>query len=442
MKNKIIGILIAIALLSIYPIWRYSSNAKVFAEAVIAHAAGLGKWSYGSISSNFDGKNTIRNLTFSPESFEQQFTIDSAVISTSPMFLLKSSAFDLGYMLPETLSLSINSAVLTTQAQDINNTLREQSMWMLMAGYSGSFGCNRESYTSFDGSSWENILDNDQYFNIDLFYSRQENGSLDVDLTLDAENLFSTTWSSNLTSSYPDNQIIINDLIVEKLYYFYLDNGFNIKRNDACKQNYNGSFAAYRLSSAEHLQNYLRTSFQKELPDVLINWYQRMLAPDVEYNAIITLDERQYLNQVFNIDQRTLYENAVVEISTSDNEYLPVTLKEIDFTAIDSEMLKKESLKRELLKKQAEQDKLKPKVDVLKPRIYTIGAKKSAKVALNKLNTAINRKVRVKTARGRPITGVITQVDGKYLTLETSFKKGRATLTIPIDKIASVELVK
>ncbi|MBL4659838.1 MAG: hypothetical protein JKY19_05750 [Alcanivoracaceae bacterium] len=442
MKNKILGFIIVLGLLSIYPVWRYFTNANTFAKAILEHASGLGNWSHRSISSNFDGEITINGLTFKPNNYEQTFEIDSLTIKTNPMFLLKSSALKLDYMLPESLSISINTVILGDNSDVILDALREDSMWMLMAGFAGSFGCDRESYTSFDKISWQQILDKDQVFNVDLYYSRQLNGSLDVDLILDAENLFSSTWSSNLKSSYNDDQIIFDELIVDKLYYHYLDNGFNLKRNNACMQNYKSSFAAYRLSSAEHVQQYLRSHFSKELPSVLINWYQRMLAPDVEYNAIITLNERKYLNDVYGIDQRDLYENSLVEVATTENDYLPIALKEIDFTNIDSELLRKENTKRQQREKQKQLDTKNQNKNKNKPTIYTTGNKSSRKIPTNKLNTIIGKKIRIKTLRGRPIVGYLRNVTAKNISVETIFKTGRAKLIIDLDKIASVELMK
>ncbi|HHL31697.1 MAG TPA: hypothetical protein ENJ41_03865 [Oceanospirillales bacterium] len=443
MKNKFIGLILVVGLLLVYPTWRYFSNANIFAKALINHASALGEWSYRSINSSFDGKLTISGLTFTPNNYKQHFEIESVTISTSPMFLLKSNASKLGFLLPESLVISVNTAVLSKNSSSIQDALREDSMWMLMAGFAGSFGCNRDSYLSFDKNTWKDILSEDQVFNLDLYYAREENGSMDVDLTLDAENLFSSTWSSNLRSSYNDDQVIFDELIIDKLYYSYLDNGFNLQRNNACMKNYKSSFAAYRLSSAEHVQKYLRSHFAKEMPSVLISWYQRMLAPEIEFNAIITLDERRYLSDIYKIDQKELYENSMVEVATSANDYLPITLKEIDFTQVDSEQLQKENQERKKREEQARLEKLKLKKERRKPKIFTTrGNRKVRKVALNKLSTVINRKIRVKTLRGRPITGYLRGVKDGLISIETIFKTGRAEISIEIERIASVELMK
>ncbi|MCF6317835.1 MAG: hypothetical protein L3J83_00925 [Proteobacteria bacterium] len=443
MKNKIIGLLIVLIVLSIYPTWRYFSNANILASAIFEHASGLGKWSHGSVNTNLDGKITIRNISFSPKNHTQGFEIESISMSVEPMFLLKTSAQKLEYLLPEAMSISINGAVLNSKSGDINALLRNDSMWMLLAGYAGSFGCARESYTSFDKDTWNDILSNDQIYNVDLFYSRQQNGSIDVDLVLDAENLFSSTWSSNLKSSYNDKKITASELIVDKLFYNYLDNGFNQARNDACKENYNASFSTYRLSSAEHVQKYLRTYFSKELPEVLINWYQRMLVPDVEYNAIITLDERKFLSEVFRTEQRILFENSLVEIATTEDEYLPIVLEDIDYTNIDPELLRKENIKREQDAKKAEAEKVIQKTNKRKPKIFKTGRAKTTKIiAVSQLSTVINKKIRIKTKKGRPITGYLRSVDSGKISIESRYKTGTAKLNILIKKIATAEVVR
>jgi hypothetical protein len=442
MKNKILIAILIIGLLSIYPMWRYYSHAKIFAESVLIHAGNLGKWTHGSINSSLDGKITIRNLNFVPKGYKQSFTIDNIVITTNPLFLFKSKAINLNIALPETMSISINSAQLDYNSNDISQQLQANSYWMLMAGYAGSFGCKKDFYTSFNDNTWTNLFDKSQIFNADLFYSKQSNGSLDVDLVLDAENLFSTTWSSNLKSTYYEKQIVLDELIVDKLYYNFLDNGFNLKRNNACKENYNSSFAAYRISSADHVQKYLRSYFTKELPTTLINIYQRMLEPNVEYNAIFNLDNSQYLSEIYKSNQRDFYENSSTEIATRGNNYIPVNLEEIDFTVIDTELLKKENLKREQQDKQAALDKLSQKKDINKPIIYTTGTKTSRNLPINMLHTAINKKIRIKTVRGRPITGLIRGINNDMVSIETRYKTGFAKLLVPISSIASIELLR
>lgn len=442
MKRKILGLLIILGLLSIYPIYRYYTNANIFAKAVLEHASILGKWSTGSISSNYSGELTINNVTFTPNGYRQNISFENIVIKTDPMFLLKSDPNELNYMLPETLSLSINSAVLDRNASDLSDGLKKDSLWMVLAGFAGSFGCDRDTTLSFNSSDWENILSTGQLFNLDLFYSRQTNGSLDVDLIIDAENQFSATWSSNLKQSYNDPVISLNELIVEKLYYNYLDYGFNLKRNNACMKNYNDSFAKYRLSSAEHIQNYLRTHFAKELPPLLISWYQRMLAPDVEYNAIISLKERQYLSTILDTDQVDFYQKASVEVASTDNKFIPISLKEIDFTAIDSELLKRESLKRRELETKAAAKKQQFKKNSYAPIIHIIGSKKSKKVSLSQINSIINKRVRIKTKRGRPISGYIRAKKNGIITIETNLKMGSAQFTLKVEQVSSIELIR
>lgn len=444
MKNKLITLLIILAVLAVYPVWRYTSNAKIFTNAILSHVSNMGEWEYSSTHSGFDGKITIRNLIFTPNGYTQGFNIGSAIISTNPMFILKTSAYKLEYMLPETLSISLNTATLDSKGYDMETMFKERSLWMLIAGYAGSFGCSRDSYTSFDDASWKDIFYREQIYNVDLYYSRQENGTLDVDLLLDAENQFTSTWSSNLKTSYVDKQIVVDELIVDKLFYSYLDNGFNSTRNDACKKNHKSSLAAYRLSSSENVQKYFRSNYAKELSQVLISLYQRLLVPDIEYNTIITLDERKYLTDIYSIGQKELLVNSMVEISTTQNEYLPVTLTEIDYKGIDMDVIKKENLAREINNAKKREEALKPKTakDYLKPKIFTTGKKNTRILSVTKIRTVINRRVRLKTTRGRPITGYLRSVDGDIVTIETKYKTGIAVLSVELSKISSVELMK
>jgi hypothetical protein len=401
----------------------------------------MGNWSYGSISSDLNGEITIRNINFTPKNYSQGIEIGSINISTEPMFLLKSNPSELTYILPDSLSISVNNILLNSKSNDIYESFKERSLWMMLAGYAGSFGCSKDQFTSFDDEIWSQIIPNDQIYNVDLYFSRQQDSSLDVDLILDAENMFSSTWSSNLKSSYNENQVVLDELLVDKLYYSYLDSGFNLARNNACIQNYKSSFAAYRLSSAEHLQKFLRINYSKELPSTLINSYQRLLSPDTEYNAIITLDDRKYLSDVYHTSQLDLFENSMVEISTSKNEYIPINLKEIDYTKLDTDHLIAENIKKDI---QDELDKKNTRLknpSIQKTRVVRTGGSDLRNIAVNNISSAIDKRVRIKTIRGRPVIGIVRSINNNLITLNSSFKTGKATITIPIDMISSVELL-
>ncbi|MFK8012470.1 MAG: hypothetical protein AB8B80_10540 [Marinicellaceae bacterium] len=441
MKTKILSFLLVLVLLSIYPAWRYFNNAQLFADAIFGHVSKMGNWTHGSVSSSLSGKLTVRNVIFKPKNYTQSLNIDSIVIQTTPMFLLKTSPNELTYVLPESLSISANTIALDDKSNDIFEAMEQKNLWMMLIGYAGSFGCTKDMYTSFESSIWNQIIKPDQIFNADLYFSRQIDGSLDADLILDAENMFSSTWSSNLKSSYNEDQIVIDELLVDKLYYSYLDNGFNIARNNACIQNYKSSFAAYRLSSAEHVQQYLRINYSKELPNALINWYQRNLAPDTEYNAIINLENKKFISDLYNTPQKELFENSTVEVSTNMNEYLPVSLKEIDYTKIDTSLLISENTKKQQQadlnkEKQSSQEPTGPKTTVVRT-----GSRDNRMIAVSNLQSVVNQRLRIKTVRGRPINGILKSVGGGLITLDSTFKTGTSTITIPIDKISSVELL-
>ena len=442
MKNKFIGLIIILALLSIYPAWRYFSHAKIFAQALFADAQGIGSWSYGSINTTFSGEITVRNVSIVPEGHKQGFEIDNIVIKTEPMFILKNSEKDLRYALPPSLTISLNHAQLNYRSDDVEKTLQKRSLWSLMMGFAGSFGCNKDSTTQFSNEDWDKIFDKQQIFNVDLFYTRLEDETLDIDLTLDIEGLFSSTWSSNIKSGITGKHIALDDLVVDKLFYSYLDNGFNLNRNNVCKRNYNGSFSEYKKIAVKNIQEYLRTHVGKELSELLLEKYQRMLAPDVEYNVIITLKDRDYLSSIYSMDQISFLESSFVEVANNGNDYLPVLLKEIDYSKIDEELLKAEQLKREEIAKQKEHEKLAKQNKKVLPKIYTTGKKVSRKIVVAEIANYLNRKVRIKTDRGRPVTGYITKVENNVITIETKFKTGKALLQIDIKRISSAQLMR
>ena len=313
-------------------------------------------------------------------------------------------------------------------------SFKEKSLWMPIAGFAGSFGCNKNSFVNFDKRDIDQLINSNQVFNLDLYYSRLANGTIDFDLIIDAEEMFSTTWSSNLESSYQDDRITPEELLVKELFYSFLDNGFNSKRNQICSQNYNSSFAAFRLNSAKQLQQYLRVNYTKELPKILTTWYQRTLNPDAEYNAVIKFPERKYLSTIFMIDQTQFFTNTDVKVSLTETEYEAVVLKPIDFTNIDQEQLMKEHMKKqeEIRKKElAIQKEIEAKS---KPSIVKIGHKKGEYVSVSNLNTIIGRKIRLKTQVGRPIKGVLVAVHQDLIILNTAFRSGSAELSLPIKK--------
>lgn len=442
MKNKIIIVLIVLLLLSIYPAWRYTTNAKVLVASLLEKADPLGKWSYGSISSNFSGEIRVSDLFFNPVGYEQGFEIESMKITTDPKFILTHTKYELGYLLPETISLAMNNITLNSKSDDLYTNFKERNFWMVIAGFAGSFGCDKETFEKFKQKDIDQLIDHDQVFNLDLYYSRLQNGTIDFDLIIDAEELFSTTWSSNLGTGYIDERIIPEDLIVSKLFYAYLDNGFNQKRNDVCSKNYNSSFASYRLNAAKQLQQYLRVHYTKELPKIITTWYQRSLNPNAEYNAVIEFPERKYLSSVFMLDQAQFFTNTDVKISLTETEYEPVVLKGIDFTTIDQEQLMKEHMKKQDELKQLEIAKQKEIESRNKPSIVKIGHKAASYVEIKNLKSAVGKRLRIKTQIGRPIKGVLVAVHQELIILNTAYKSGSAELSIPISKILSAEVIK
>lgn len=441
MKKIILIIVAVLILLSIYPIWRYYSNAKTLANTVMTYSSGLGSWSNSGISAGMDGKITVRRPVFTPSGYAQSFEAEEMVIKADAMFILKSSKSELKDYLPDTMTISVNSIVLDSKSDDIYGTLKNNSLWKLQAGYAGSFGCTRELYTEFDDLTWSKIIPESQSYNIDLFYSRQANGSIDADLTLDVEGKFTSTWSANLKPSFNDRKIVVNDLLIDKIFYYYLDYGFNEIRNSACAANNKDSFAAYRISSVEQIQKYLRTNYIKEMPKDLLTLYQKLLAPDAEYNIIFKFPEKEYIGAIYSMPQVDFYTKTEIEISTDNNKYKQIELTDIDYTKVDSEQLLKEHEIRERKKKEEEQARIEAEKNKNKPVVYTIGGNKATNIPLNKISSVIGKRVRIKTLRGRPVTGYLLSVDNNLVELDSIFRTGRAKITLPLDKVSSVELV-
>jgi small nuclear ribonucleoprotein (snRNP)-like protein len=62
-------------------------------------------------------------------------------------------------------------------------------------------------------------------------------------------------------------------------------------------------------------------------------------------------------------------------------------------------------------------------------------------IKVSELSSVLKKRIRIKTIWGRPINGVLKEIDKGMITLDSQFKTGKSILTIPIDKISSVELL-
>ena len=129
------------------------------------------------------------------------------------------------------------------------------------------------------------------------------------------------------------------------------------------------------------------------------------------------------------------------EIGTTENDYMLVELAEVDYTKVDTERLKQELEQREEQKRQEELKRLAEEENKMKPVVHTIGGAKSTKVPLNNISSAIGKRVRIKTWRGRPVIGYLLSVENNLVELESIFRTGRARISVPLDKVSSVEIV-
>lgn len=443
MKNKLIIVLAVFVILAAYPIYRYKTNAKVVANTLLSHSNALGKWSYGSIASDFSGNLTVRNLSFTPKGYEGGFDIDSLKIKTDRGFIFKHNSQELEYILPEKATLAFNAIALNSKSSDLYEQLKNNGLWYALIGYAGSFGCQRESMETFKNSDISNFFTAEQIFNLDIYYSRLPDSSLDVDVIIDAEELFSTSWSSNIESSYVDDRIMPEELLVKTLYYTYLDNGMNSKRNKVCADNYKGSVAAYRLSAAEHLQRFFRVNYAKELSPELINWYQKSLMPDAEYNAIVEFPDRRYITELFALPQKLFFTNVDAQVSLDAVDYQKVTLQEVDFTKIDQEELMNEHIKKQEELKRGERERKRQEEQKRNPKVYKIGHSKQRMIGVSSLGSYVGKQLRLKMISGRPIIGELISINREtgMVVFKTSYKSGSAQLNLPLKKIISAELM-
>ena len=108
-------------------------------------------------------------------------------------------------------------------------------------------------------------------------------------------------------------------------------------------------------------------------------------------------------------------------------------LKVNNFMSENIKKQEKADLEAQILKdKNAEQQKT---------TVITTGARTNKRVQLRNLNSVINKRVRIKTIRGRPIKGILRDSQNGMVTLDSHFRCGTSTISISIDMISSVELL-
>lgn len=435
-NNKIIA-LVVIGLLVGLPFWRIQSNSKYFVEGVMGHLGALGEWNHNQMESSLDGEIRLKSVTFIPAGQRQGYQIDSMNIHANVWDLLLKDSRDLVAMAPESLGMNLYGVRFSSSSSDLAKQVYDNNFWPLVAGRLGSFACGEGEGGAFSQSQWQALYPAGLSHDIELTYQLSDALNIDFSVNVHSADAWYITWSGSLARSSDVPRITFNDTIVDTLYYYQADQGFNVKRNEMCAKNHRNSFAAFRLDSANKLQQLLRALVAKDMPEKLNNMYQRSLAADAEVNAILKLDEPKYMFELAGVPQNDILEMSSLEVALGENEYTKVELKAIDHLDLNMDLLRSQMEAQEK-KAAAEAEANKPK-ELIKVITHQIGKQKKSDNLANWAD-AIGKNVRIKTKRGRPIFGKLMSMNAKHLTISTRYMSGNATLTVPRNEVMSVGL--
>ncbi|MFC3195222.1 hypothetical protein ACFODZ_13295 [Marinicella sediminis] len=435
-QTKIILIIIILAMVAI-PYWRINKNSTFFVEGLMGHLSHLGEWNNQGVSTSLNGKITTRNLSFTPKGAQQSINIQSMQVHTDIKKLLLSGSRELVNNVPGSSTMSLKNITFSGNASDFSETVRGSGYWPMVMGFLGAFGCADGSNFTFSEQQWKQLFPQQPTFNIEVTYSLIDDYHIDFNLNIDSLNNWYIVWSGTLTRRSDVPRITFDDAIIETLYYYHVDQGFNKRRNDMCASANNNSFAAYRLNSAEQVQKYLRVYAEQEMSQVLSNQYQRSLAEDIELNAIFKLREPKFLYEFAHIDQQQMLAMSDIEVALGENEYQSIELDDIDFLELDMETLREEmeAKDREAARKEAEANK--PR-ELLKTIRRTIGGTSQNEQFVDNWEQAIGLNIRVKTKRGRPIFGKLISISPTHLTISTRYMRGNATITVANKDVISM----
>ncbi len=427
-RNKIIVLAILIALVAL-PYWRIKNNSEFFVRGVMNHLEHMGTWNHSSIESSLDGNVTVHGVRFTPNGFKQSILINSISIHADMRKLLFSGPQKLTTHVPNNLTISFKNISFDNNSQDYLTAAEKQNYWPMAAGYLGAFGCGTGPEPNFSPEQWRGIMATSPQFDIELNYSLVDSYHIDFNLNIESTDNWYIVWSGTLTRTSDIAQISFQDTIVEKLYYYHADQGFNKKRNDFCAQQNNESFSAYRVRSAEEIQTQLRIYHGKEMPAMLSNQYQRSLAENIEINAIFDLLEPQYIYEFADLSQKDFFIKSDIEAAFGESDYKQIELADIDFLELDIETLRTELEAKEAEAKRLEDEANAPK-ELLKTIKHTVGGETPNEYVIKDWNEAIGENIRVRTKRGRPIFGKLLSINKTHLTIATRYMRGDATISV------------
>ena len=437
-KSKIITLAILVTLVGL-PYWQIKKNSQFFAEGVLAHLGDLGEWTHQSVDTALNGQITLKQLTFRPTGYRQTIAIDSIQIHTDTKKLLFSGSQKLISHIPKHMTLSFrNARVINSQSDDLQSAINRANYWPVAASYLGAYGCGEGSGPSFSDDQWAQIFTTTPSFDIEVSYSLVDNYHIDFNINVENPSNWFIVWSGTLTRPSDIDRISFNETIVDTLYYYHSDQGFNKKRNEVCAAANRNSYSAYRLNSAEEIQKYLRVYASLEMPDLLSNQYQRSLEQDIELNAIFKFKEPKYLFEVASMNQTVFYQQVDIEAAMGENEYQKLELADIDFLDLDVDTLRAEMEAKQQQTALLEAEANKPK-ELLKTITTRIG-KTVNEVKINDWSRAVGQNIKIRTKRGRPVFGRLLKIDNKQLTIVSKYISGDATITVSRKDVVSMSL--
>jgi hypothetical protein len=443
LKNILIVILTVAAVIFGLSLWQTDKRAKILVDNLAESAAAAGKWSWSGISNKTDGTVVIRNVRFEPSGFRQGVDIDEIILTLDPLFLLKAKEYELRNYLPNHLNIELNGVRLRQNGpQDFQQALLDRSYWPAVVGYMGAPGCGENGPLAFSMDQWQAMLGGEPVdYHLNFYYQHLGNGEIDFQADTEAQNLWLSSWSGQMKSAVGGDEFAFEDLLLKDLFYYHQDNGFNERRNQVCADRYQGSFAAYRKNSAQTVQNLVRAIAGKELPDKLLNWYQRSLLPEAQFFAEFHLPRTVYLDEIFSMPQKDFLAAGEVLVGLGESEPEAVTLRPISYEKVDSDTFVKAY--REEIRKQQAQDKAAEQPAKKKkqaPAKRVIGGKTVRYRTVDDIQQAIGKKARIRTKKGRVIHGVVRQVSDSTVVVQVHYLSGSAEFNLPRKEIESVEL--
>ncbi|WP_395374066.1 hypothetical protein [Marinicella sp. W31] len=439
-KNKLIVLVILVAAVA-YPWWRLKTQSEKFVETFFDKAASMGTWRYGEVKLALSGVIHVSNVQLTPTGYTQGFRIRSVDMETNIWDLLLTSELGLIEALPSNLTITAKDIQFMGAGNDLQEMIVERDYWPVVVGYQGGFGCGDEFDRSFSYQQWQQIMPNYPVFDMEINYQNTGNFGLNFGVGIQARDLWYVNWSGTLELTDNSGKFIFQDTLVEQLYYTYQDAGFNAKRNKLCQKNHQDSFAAYRLHSAERLQQQLRVLVSQEMTEEVSNWYQRSLFPDSEINAIFNFKNKEYLQRVFDGEQTDFLGQVDIEVALDESNYTPLDLRKINYLAMDPELLKDQYEQ----KKKREEERLaalnQPK-ELIKTVKTTIGKQnRTTYINIKNWDDAVGSKVVVRTRRGRPIFGRLKAVKGDEIIMTSQYVSGKAEISIQRGNILSLNLL-